>query len=108
MLDISPESIGNISEENSLDRQSCLKQIKDTTTCFPQFTANRLSMIHEVSSPEEWRHIPSAENAADMCARGIKAEEAEKWQRFHRGPEFLWRPESEWPKVKDYFKLKPF
>ena len=89
------------------DSECCLKQVKDMTTCFPTFTANRLSVIHEVSQPEEWRHVPSADNCADMCARGIKADEAEKWRRFHRGPEYLWKPESEWPKIKDYFKPKP-
>ena len=87
------------------DYECCLKQIKDLTTCFPEFTANRLSKIHEVSVPEEWRHVPSAQNTADMCARGIRAN---KWRKFHRGADFLHQPESEWPLIKDYFRPKPF
>ena len=103
------KAIGPIAKKyHWTDSECCLKWIKDMTTVFPEFVANRLSKIHEVSKAEEWRHVPSQMNPADMCARGLGADEKEKWSEFHRGPEFLYKPESEWPKVKSYFLPKPF
>ena len=41
-------------------------------------------------------------NPADFCTRGIQAHEAEKWRTFHQGPDFLWKPKSEWPTQKEW------
>ena len=49
------------------------------------------------SEEKEWRHVDSANNPADYCSRGLHAHEKEKWQTFHRGPEFLWMGREKWP-----------
>merc|ERR1712015_453710 len=62
--------------------------------------------IHGGSDPDEWWWVDSKSNPADYCTRGIQAHEAEKWRIFHNGPDFLWKPKSEWPKQKDWcFKM---
>ena len=35
-----------------------LQYIKDERRRFRPFVANRLSEIHDVSSPSDWRHVP--------------------------------------------------
>ena len=39
-------------------------------------------------------------NPADLVSRGIQAHEVEKWRFYHEGPDFLKRPEREWPQMK--------
>ena len=80
------------------DSQCVLKQIKDRESRFNQFTTNRLSFIHAGSEIDDWNFCYSGDNPSDAPSRGIHAGETEKWQKFHRGPDFLWKPESEWPK----------
>ena len=84
------------------DSESSLKMINDSTTRFRLFFSNRLSKIHAASKVSEWRYVESENNPADFTSRGIEADEAEKWDIFHFGPKFLYKPESEWPKTDIY------
>ena len=61
-----------------------------------------MAKVHDVSNPDEWWWVDSKNNPADFCTRGIQANKAEKWQKFHSGPEFLWKPKSEWPAQKEW------
>ena len=79
------------------DSQCVLKQIMDRESRFNQFTTNRLSFIHAGSKITDWRFCYSGDNPSDLPSRGIHAGEHEKWRIFHGGPDFLWRPENEWP-----------
>ena len=80
------------------DSECVLKQIRDTTTSFKTFYMHRLSQIHALSKPTQWNFVSSGDNTGDYPSRGIRAEEQEKWRRFHRGPEFLWKTKEHWPK----------
>ena len=85
------------------DSELSLKQIKLIDQKYPDiFTANRMCKVHGSSNPDEWWWVDSKSNPADYCTRGIQAHESEKWHVFHRGPDFLWKPKSEWPKQKDW------
>ena len=64
---------------------------------YPVFVANRLNKIHLASNPQDWRHVPSPLNPADVASRGAMPDDKEAWTLFHQGPSFLRRPESEWP-----------
>ena len=57
----------------------------------------RRFVTSEKSEPSQWRHIQSELNPADYASRGIKPPEAEKLDRWSRGPEFLWKDVAEWP-----------
>merc|ERR1712002_586752 len=81
------------------DSEVVIKQLRDYTTHFPAFVANRLSQIHAGSTDEEWRYVDTSQNPADLCSRGILAHETEKWAFYHQGPKFLRLPQSEWPKT---------
>ena len=89
------------------DTECGLKQLHDRTNPKKAFFANRLSKIHAASSLSEWAYVDSASNPADLCSRGIKADEAEKWHRFYNGPSWLWKSEEHWPVQKDYTQALP-
>ena len=80
------------------DSECVLKWIYDTTSRFKTFVRNRLSTVHELTSEQSWRYVPSGENPADDCSRGLEADDP-KWQRFLEGPKFLWEDETGWPQT---------
>ena len=55
------------------------------------FVANRLSLIRDNSSRDQWKYVQSKDNPADDVTRGKQSD------RWLSGPEFLYLPESEWP-----------
>ena len=87
------------------DNLPVIKQIRDKTTKFRVFVANRLSKIHAASKMEEWRFVDGELNPADHCSRGLKADEYAKWKVFREGPEFLYKSEEFWPKEPSPAKM---
>ena len=69
------------------------------------FVANRISAIHESSTPNQWRHVPGKENPADLASRGIRATDAQRLRFWLTGPKFLWENESKWPNTNDSVEL---
>ena len=67
---------------------------------YKPFVAHRVGEIHEQSNPEQWCYVPGHENPADLGTRGINARELAVSERWWNGPEFLRRPEAEWPICK--------
>ena len=59
------------------------------------FVANRVSMIRQYSSPEQWRYISSRENPADILSRGCDASQMPKI--WFDGSEFLCKFKCDWP-----------
>ena len=66
------------------DSTVVLGYVKNTSARFKVFVANRVQFIHNVSSPEQWRHCTSAENPADDGSRAVQT------QRWLEGPAFLY------------------
>ena len=81
------------------DSETLIKWIRDRKTRFKTFVKNRLTKIHELTNVEEWRYVPSQDNPADDCSRGLDPGD-KKWERFYRGPKFLWQPEANWPEQR--------
>ena len=50
-----------------------------------------------LTEPEEWRFVPGKLNPADEATRSVIKEESLSL-RWLKGPKFLFKPESEWPK----------
>ena len=89
------------------DSECVLKQIWDVETDPKAYVANRLSVIHSATKDEEWRYVESKKNLADHASRGIHAHESGKWNIFHRGPDFLYLPEDQWPKTQIPYRVSP-
>ncbi|GFT35467.1 uncharacterized protein TNCV_922801 [Trichonephila clavipes] len=53
------------------------------------FVANRVSKIHQLSSRDQWHHIASEQNPADMLSRGLLPEELRDDSLWWHGPELL-------------------
>ena len=68
---------------------SVLKYVANSHTRFHTFVANRLSQIHDCSSPSRWRYVPSKLNPADDASRGLKVDELLTNSRWKVGPPFL-------------------
>ena len=78
-----------------------LQYTKKCTKRFQTFVANRNSVIHDGSSPLQWRHVSSGVNPADDASRGLGAQKMIKRVRWKRVPMFLWQDEEAWPSAPD-------
>ena len=78
------------------DSQCVIKMLRNPEARLKMYFANRVSKIHALTDVEDWLYVASEDNPADDCSRGLAPTDP-KWKRFHHGPEFLWRPEAEWP-----------
>ena len=74
-----------------------LQYIYSRSERFQTFVANRLSVIHDGSEPNQWRKVGTKENPADDVFRGLSGFEMVSSDRWKRGPEFLWQEECTWP-----------
>ena len=70
------------------------------------FESNRLMTIHSESYPKEWRYVNRDVNLADDGSTGLKLDALLKDDRWIRGPQFLGKDESSWPKMVEIPELK--
>ena len=77
------------------DSKIVISWICNQARSFKPFVSSRIAEIQSNSDPTQWRHVPGELNVADDVSRGIPAKDLNgRWQN---GPEFLRRPEDEWP-----------
>ncbi|VDI07765.1 Hypothetical predicted protein [Mytilus galloprovincialis] len=74
-----------------------LRYIKNTTSRFHTFVANRLAVIHEGSNIFDWRYISTKLNPADLASRGVSAEGLLRMDQWIVPPDFLLKSTNEWP-----------
>ncbi|XP_043241053.1 uncharacterized protein LOC122391322 [Amphibalanus amphitrite] len=79
------------------DSISTLRYIQNKTSRFQTFVANRLSIIHAGSNPNQWKYVPSSLNPADDVSRGLTARQFLDSKRWTDGPEFLSGQIHVWP-----------
>lgn len=53
------------------------------------FVTNRVAKISEISNINDWRHVKSKNNAADIIWRGLSPKEILDNKKWFQGPEFL-------------------
>ncbi|XP_074641192.1 uncharacterized protein LOC141898938 [Tubulanus polymorphus] len=80
------------------DSTAVLKYIANETARYHTFVANRVNLIRDGSTIQQWKFVDGHLNPADYASRGLSLDCIEQnsvvW--LH-GPEFLWKPISEWP-----------
>jgi transposase len=95
------------------DSTNCLFWITSPSSVMKVFVANRVGEVQNESDPQNWRHVPTDLNPADIPTRPPKVEDLKNNLQWWNGPAFLTKPESEWPEkfiptpddaAKDEFK----
>ena len=81
------------------DSETVMKWILDRKTRYKTFIHNRKATINELTDVADWRTVPSEENPADDCSRGLEPGDP-NWVRFLGGPAFLYKSEENWPVQK--------
>ena len=80
------------------DSTCVLRYIENKDKRFHTFVANRISSIHDASSPSQWNHVDTGSNPADDASRGLQVDALLESKRWLDGPEFLWQSKEFWPK----------
>ena len=79
------------------DSMSAIRYIANETTRCHTFVANRVALIRENSTVDQWRYVESSKNPADMASRGITVDHFLQDESWIKGPSFLRQPEDNWP-----------
>ncbi len=61
------------------------------------FVCNRVALIGELLPRCSWRHVPTADNPADMCSRGVTAQTLVNSHLWWNGPDWLKLRPEQWP-----------
>jgi len=81
------------------DSMIVLGYVRNDTKRFKTYVANRLATIRDVTSPDEWRYVPSRLNPGDLASRGLHPSDTNRLAYWLHGPEFLLKDESQWPEI---------
>ncbi|XP_036149070.1 uncharacterized protein LOC118647739 [Monomorium pharaonis] len=79
------------------DSTIALQWISSPSRKWATFVANRVGEIQSLTRVSSWRHVPSADNPADVLSRGICPSELANHSMWWNGPEFLKSSEQYWP-----------
>ena len=82
------------------DSMNVLWWIRGRSRNFKPFVANRIGEIQSKTNPEQWRYVPTKKNPADYLTRGKSVTELAESDMWWKGPDFLEKPETEWPENK--------
>ncbi|UYV84337.1 hypothetical protein LAZ67_X001888 [Cordylochernes scorpioides] len=78
--------------------QRCLRRCTIART-LPNFVGNRVSEIQTSRQIQEWRHVPSGENPADLASRGVLGSMIGSSRLWWKGPSWLILSRDQWPKM---------
>lgn len=79
------------------DSEIVLSWINSQSSSYQTFVGNRISQIRTVTSPEQWWHVNSKDNPADVLSRGLTAKALSECQLWFMGPMFLHGKQECWP-----------
>ena len=95
-LDVSGENVKTVFWTDSMTVLCWIKNER----IWKQYVQHRIEEIRSLTSREEWRHCPGDTNPADLPSRGVSAKDLSTNTTWWNGPQFLYRPESEWPEIR--------
>lgn len=61
------------------------------------FVAHKVLAIRQLCNGSVWRHVDGTQNPADLLTRGLSADILRKSDLWFHGPDWLSRPQGEWP-----------
>lgn len=79
------------------DSITVLKYVRNVTSRFRRFVANKISFILNFSSSKDWYYVPSEINPADILSRGMDAKSLKMSSLWNFGPDFLMEKSSPLP-----------
>jgi hypothetical protein len=81
------------------DSTTVVQWIRNSSARHPQFIANRIAEILDLTKPSQWHHIPGKVNTADDGSHGLAANMLTESCRWLNGPAFLLLPREMWPEL---------
>ncbi|XP_071867010.1 uncharacterized protein [Bombus fervidus] len=79
------------------DSSIVLQWIKSLSHTLKTFVANRVSEIQNKTNIDDWRHVSTTDNPADLISRGQTPKEFLNQAIWKTGPEWLNQTEESWP-----------
>lgn len=79
------------------DNIAAIQWIKKDLHVLKVYVANRVRAIKEVTDSEQWNHVRSEHNPADLISRGIAPADIINNQLWWNGPSWLSLPQEQWP-----------
>ena len=79
------------------DATVVLRYINNSSSRFEMFIANRVELLHTLTSVTQWRYVPTNENPADLSSRGIPPKMCCSADLWFKGPPFLFFNSEHWP-----------
>ena len=92
----------NLKEFYWCDSLVALGYIKSVSKRFHTFVANRVQQIHELTNKDDWHHVTTMLNPADIASRGLSAAEIVKNDIWFKGPPFLYEKDITVPKSRGF------
>ncbi len=89
------------------DSTTVIKYINNDQARFHTYVANRVQAIRDITDRNQWRYVDGKDNPADDASRGMKINRFLEQKRWIYGPDFLWRPENEWPEFPEKVEETP-
>ncbi|XP_018368747.1 PREDICTED: uncharacterized protein LOC108764844 [Trachymyrmex cornetzi] len=83
------------------DSTIVLAWLKSSSRNFNTFVANRVSEVQQRTTDQEWRHVPTEDNPADLISRGLFPAQLINSSIWWKGPEWLQLDSTEWPQLPD-------
>ncbi len=76
------------------DSMTVLKYIENQNTRFKTCVANRLAVMQESTTANQWRYVNTKLNPADNASRGMRAETFIRCESWIQGPSYLLKDEN--------------
>ena len=90
-----------------IDSTCTLAFLHKDTVALKEFIGPRVAEVLETSTPDDWYHVPSASNIADLATRcNATLQDISPDSEWMKGASWMSRPEDEWPTSRDYSGVK--
>ncbi|XP_059224869.1 uncharacterized protein LOC131997670 [Stomoxys calcitrans] len=93
--------ISNFKTQFWTDSTIVLSWLKKPACAWSTFVGNRVSEILENVGNENWRHVDSESNPADIASRGCTPSDLKEHCLWWHGPQWLKFPKDRWPTFQD-------